>query len=67
LRHCRDFWNPTVSIWETYDEWQETGSVSLLARANRRFKEILKSCPESLIDSDLDRELKAYMKKALQE
>jgi trimethylamine:corrinoid methyltransferase-like protein len=38
-----------------------------LARAKRRFKEILKSCPESLIDSDLDRELKAYMKKALQE
>jgi trimethylamine--corrinoid protein Co-methyltransferase len=66
LQHCRDYWTPTVSTWDSYDEWEEAGSEGLLVRANKRFKEILKSCPETLIDPDLDRDLKAYIEHVLQ-
>jgi trimethylamine:corrinoid methyltransferase-like protein len=36
-----------------------------VVKANQRFKEILKSCPDSLIDPALDNDLKTYMKRVL--
>ncbi len=56
-RHMKDYWEPTVSTWHSYQEWQDRGAEDLLHRANRRWKEVLAGAPESMIDSELDREL----------
>lgn len=66
LEHFRKSWRPTVSTWDTYDEWREQGSEDVVARANRMFKEILQSAPESLLDPEVDKELQAYMNRVLQ-
>lgn len=65
FQHFSDFWQPTVSVWDSYGEWEEKGSEDIVVKANRRFKEILKSCPDSLIDPALDNDLKTYMEKVL--
>lgn len=66
FQHFRDFWTPTVSVWNSFDEWKENGSEDILIRANRRFKKILENCPDAMIDPALDRELKAFVNRALQ-
>ncbi len=62
---CRDLFQPTVSDRLNYAEWKRTGSKDAVVRANTIFKERLAATPDSLLDPDLDRELKLYMKKAM--
>lgn len=61
LDHFRDLWTPQVSDWNSYSSWVEEGSESMERRANARFKKILDTVPESLIDAELDKELKDYI------
>ncbi len=65
FQHARDFWAPTVSVWEPYGVWETEGSEDALTRASKRYKRILAESPDSLIDPSLEAELKAYMKKAI--
>jgi len=58
----RDHWLPRVSDWEPFSDWQNAGSQDVVIRANRKFKERLRSAPESLIDPELDKELKAFIR-----
>lgn len=60
----RSIWLPRVSNWDSYDEWKESGAEDVTVRANRKYKEILQNAPESLLDPDLDKELKYYIEKA---
>ncbi len=59
----RSQWLPTVSCWQSYDNWESKGKESIMTRANRRYKEILASRPDMMISRDLDRDLKAYLQK----
>ena len=61
LEHCRERWFPKVSYWGTYEDWAQAGSEDVALRANKKYKQILRDAPPSLIDDALDRELKAYM------
>jgi trimethylamine--corrinoid protein Co-methyltransferase len=62
LRHFRDRWLPSLSDWETYDNWVEAGSQDATIRANRKYKEILQNAPEMLIDPEVDKALIDYIK-----
>lgn len=61
FENCRTRWQPTVSLWGTYQDWEEVGRPDALATADRRVKEILESAPDGLIDPELDRDLKRYV------
>ena len=65
FEHVRDFWNPIVSTWDPYGVWEKEGAEDILVRANKRFKQILASCPDSLIDPDMDKELKDFVSRAV--
>ena len=54
-------WRPTVSIWDSYTNWEEKGKESVMARANRKYKEILTGRPETMITPDLDRDLRKFL------
>lgn len=59
--HFRERWVPTISNWESYDNWIEAGADEIVIAANRKLKEILKDAPQSMIDAALDHELKNYI------
>jgi trimethylamine--corrinoid protein Co-methyltransferase len=63
FKRFRDQWLPSVSCWTSYDKWESTGKESVMTRAGKKYKEILANRPEMMISKDLDRDLKAYMKK----
>ncbi len=65
FEYCRDGWLPTVSDWELYEDWEKQGSKDVVTQANKKYKEILMNAPESLIDLDTDKDLKAYMSKVI--
>ncbi len=64
FENFRTLWTPTISDWESYDDWEQAGSEDVAMRANRKFKEILQKAPATLLDPAADQELQAYIKKA---
>ncbi len=62
--HCRDPWRPTVSCWDAHADWERAGAEDVAARANRVYKERLRHCPDALVDSEMDNQLRRYMEKA---
>jgi trimethylamine--corrinoid protein Co-methyltransferase len=65
LAHFRERWLPELSSWETYEGWQEAGSADVAAKANRKYKEILANAPETLIDPEVDKALRDYIRHEL--
>ncbi|WP_457553387.1 trimethylamine methyltransferase family protein [Desulfobacula sp.] len=63
FKRFRNQWLPTVSCWDSYDKWETSGKESVMAKANKKYKQILASRPDMMISKDLDRDLLAYMKK----
>lgn len=61
FEHFRACWRPTVSDWDLYQEWQETGSEDVAIRANKRYKQILAEAPSSMLDPEVEEELMFYM------
>jgi len=59
---CRAGWQPTMADWNSYDNWHRDGSEDILVTANKKVKEILASAPDSIIDEQLDKDLRAYIK-----
>ena len=62
--HARDFWAPTVSVWEPFGTWEKQGREDALTRAGRRYRAILEEAPDSLLDTALEADLQAYMRQA---
>ena len=62
---CRDIWLPSVSNWDNFDKWNNNGRIDILKVANKKWKEIIASAPESMITPDLDKDLQNYIKKNL--
>ncbi len=61
MKHFRNFWKPEVSFSQSYEEWEKSGSMDLVQKANIRFKEILDQCPGKVLEEDIDRELEKYI------
>jgi trimethylamine--corrinoid protein Co-methyltransferase len=64
LAYFQDRWLPALSDWGAYENWRESGSQDVAARANRQYKEILKRAPQSLIDPEVDKALQDYIRHA---
>jgi trimethylamine--corrinoid protein Co-methyltransferase len=67
LNNFRDMWQPTVSNWDTHDEWQQGGSEEVVMKANKIWKERLKTAPETFLEPDVNKDLKAYVESHKQE
>ena len=65
FERCRDRWRASHSYCGSYTEWEKQGARDIVQRANDQYKEILAAAPETLIDSALEGELKAYMNSEL--
>jgi trimethylamine--corrinoid protein Co-methyltransferase len=61
FKHVRDRWQPSVSNWDTYDLWEKNGSHDVAHTANTTWKTVLSSCPDTLIEPELDHELKCFL------
>ncbi len=61
LKSFKNRWRPTISCWDSYNDWEKKGSLSIEEEANKKYKEILKKSPDSLIDDKIDKKLKKYM------
>ena len=61
LTHCRNFWTPPVSIFDSYEAWAKKGALEALRNANKAFKDILFNCPDQVIEPDIDRDLAEYI------
>lgn len=60
---CRTLWTPVVSDWGNYSEWKNAGSEDVTVRANRKYKQVLETAPETLLDPDTDKDLQEYIAK----
>ena len=65
FEHFRDFWLPTVSDCESHQDWQNAGQEDVMIRANKRFKQILADAPESILDSEIEKDLTIYIGQAI--
>jgi trimethylamine--corrinoid protein Co-methyltransferase len=61
LRHCRDAWQPMVSHWGSYEQWEKEGRLMVVERAHQIVTERLAACPETLLSPDLERDLEHYV------
>jgi trimethylamine--corrinoid protein Co-methyltransferase len=52
---------PTVSNWDSYQDWLAGGSEDVVKRANKKYKEILQNAPETLLDPETDKALRAFI------
>lgn len=62
--HFRETWRPTVSDWDLYQDWQDSGSEDVVTRAHKRYKQILAEAPSSFLDDEVEAELLSYMNQA---
>lgn len=65
LNHFRERWLPSLSDWNTFEDWEKAGSEDIAVRANKKFKEILEETPENLVEPEVDKALKDYMQRAI--
>jgi trimethylamine--corrinoid protein Co-methyltransferase len=61
MKHCRNFWTPSVSSCDSYEDWQKKGAMDVETRANGIFKQILAECPDKMISDDIDDDLKKFI------
>ncbi len=54
-------WLPSLSDWDSYDNWEVKGTEDVARSARRKCQEMLAEAPESLIEPDLDAALQAYI------
>jgi trimethylamine--corrinoid protein Co-methyltransferase len=54
-------WQPTVSNWDNYNEWQKGGAEDSVAKANKIWKERLQQASESYLDPDGDKDLRTFI------
>jgi trimethylamine---corrinoid protein Co-methyltransferase len=62
--NCRGFlFTPGVSDWSNYAEWKREGSLDIVTRANKIFKERLAAAPKTMLDSAVQADLQSYIEK----
>ncbi len=63
--NCRDLFKPGVSDWSNYSEWQRNGSMDIVMRANKIFKQRLASAPEFILDREAQKMVDNYLDKVV--
>ncbi len=62
VEHMRDYWQPTVSDWRTIDAWEADGKKDAVERAHEKVLKILEQAPETLLDSEQEKDITDYIK-----
>lgn len=62
LAHFRESWQPLISDWRSYDSWKELGAKTVTESAAEKIQTILESAPETLLDSEQEKEMAAYIR-----
>ncbi|MGI6776763.1 MAG: trimethylamine methyltransferase family protein [Acetivibrionales bacterium] len=62
LENFREGWQPTVSNWMNHDLWRECGQTDLIETARGIVTDILENAPESLLDSEQEKEMQDYIR-----
>lgn len=65
FEHFKETFSNSISECENYNDWHAEGAFDIVERANKRYKEILDAAPETLLDSEIDKEVKKYMEKIM--
>lgn len=62
--HVRDFWEPSILVGQTYDQWMESGKKDMNVYLNERVKEIIAKGPQNPLSDEIGRELDAIVERA---
>ena len=54
-------WSPTVSNWDNYSEWENSGFEDAAIAANNVWKERLLNAPETFLVPEVDKDLTAFI------
>jgi trimethylamine--corrinoid protein Co-methyltransferase len=65
LARFRQQWRPSMSTWDSYENWHASGAEDVAMKANRKYKEILAAAPRSLVDPEVDKSLQDYIKREI--
>jgi len=61
LDNFRNMWQPTVSNWDNYNEWEKGGAEDSVVKANKIWKERLQQASESYLEPDGDKDLRTFI------
>ena len=61
MKHCRGFWSPEISTMDSHGEWMKKGGPTVDQVAHAKYKEILASCPDTILEEEKDAALLAYI------
>ena len=61
LSNFRMMWRPTVSNWENYSEWENSGFEDAVKAANKVWKERLLNAPDTYLAPEVDKDLTAFI------
>ena len=62
-RYQTAFYQPLVSDWSNYENWQEAGSLTATQRANIVWKQMLEAYEQPAMDQAVSEALEAHMAK----
>ncbi len=65
MLHFRDGWQPTVSDWRSYDQWEQDGAEDVVEAAHRKVKAILAESGQSLLDAEREKLMTAFVRKKM--
>lgn len=62
-KYMRQGFQPSICDWRDIDGWEEEGARDIREVAHSRAQKILDEAPESILDPELEKELKQYIRK----
>jgi trimethylamine--corrinoid protein Co-methyltransferase len=63
FNHFKERWQPTVSDWDTYEDWDRKGNVDIVERARARVNQLLDSYIAPQLDQELEKDLRKYVRR----
>ncbi len=60
-RYKDAFYDPVVSDWSNFENWQERGSIDTVQRANKLFKQLLQDYQQPYLDPAIKERLDEYV------
>jgi len=63
LKYMRKGFQPSICDWRDSDGWEAAGAKDIREIAYMRTQKILNEAPESILDQELEKELKQYIRK----
>ena len=63
LKHCREGWQPSISDWRSIEAWEAGGSKDIKEIAKEKVQKILANAPQTVLDPEQEKAMKAYIKR----